>query len=106
MVFTDGGQNAGVAPDAAIRAARESKVPVFAVGVGSDRQPESVRISDLAAPPRAFPGDRYTVTGYLQAQKMAGRVVTVQLFSREASRENEKDAGLGQLEATDACHPG
>ena len=39
VVFTDGGQNAGVAPDAAIQAARENKIPLFLVGVGSDRQP-------------------------------------------------------------------
>jgi hypothetical protein len=101
VVFSDGGQNAGVAPDAAIQAARENKVPLFMVGVGSDRQPQSVRISDLAAPPRAFPGDRYTVTGYLQAQRMAGRVMSVQLLSREGGRENEKSTGPGQVEATE-----
>jgi hypothetical protein len=100
VVFTDGGQNAGVAPDAAIRAARENKVPIFLVGVGSERQPAGVRISDLAAPPRAFPGDHYMVTGYLQAQKMAGRVVTVELLSRDAGGENEKNTGPGQIEAT------
>ena len=48
-------------------------------------QPTNVAVCDLAAPARAYPGDHYTVTGYLQAQGMAGKVVTVQVFSRPAS---------------------
>ena len=38
---------------------------------------------------RAYPGDRYTVTGYLQAQGLAGRLVTVQLLSRDADPAGE-----------------
>ena len=83
IVLTDGGQNAGPGPEAAVRAAQAARVPLLAVGLGSDRQPSNVRVSDLSAPPRAFPGDKYTVTGYLQSQRMAGRSVTVQLLSRE-----------------------
>ena len=41
---------------------------MFTVGLGSTAQPANVAVSDLAVPARAFPGDRYTVTGYLQAQ--------------------------------------
>jgi hypothetical protein len=84
LLLTDGGQNAGAAPDAAIQAARDFKIPIFPVGVGSDRLPAEVRISDMTAPPRAYPGDRYTVTGYLQAQRMSGKQATVELLSRDA----------------------
>ncbi len=84
VLFTDGGQNSGLGPEVALQAAREAKVPLFAIGLGSDRLPANVRVSDLTAPPRAYPGDRYTVTGYLQAQKLAGRVVSVELLSRES----------------------
>jgi hypothetical protein len=84
VVLSDGGQNAGVSPEAAVELAREAKIPVFTVGLGSDRQPTNVAVSDLAVPARAYPGDRYTVTGYVQAQGMAGKTVTVQVLSRPA----------------------
>ncbi|MEN6448994.1 MAG: hypothetical protein ABFC96_00755 [Thermoguttaceae bacterium] len=85
IVFSDGGQNAGVSPDAAVELARELKIPIFTVGVGSDRQPTNVAISDFAVPARAYPGDHYTVTAYVQAHGLAGKVVTVQVLSRTAS---------------------
>ena len=97
ILFTDGGQNAGVSPDAAVALAQEAKIPVFTVGLGSDRQPSQVRVSDLAVPARAYPGDHYTVTGYLQAHGMAGKTVTVQLLLRGASADggetSHPDAG-------------
>jgi hypothetical protein len=89
VVISDGGQNAGIPPDAAIELANEAKIPIFTVGVGSDRQPTNVSVCDLAAPTRAYPGDRYTVTGYVQAQGMAGKVVTVQLLGRPSGADND-----------------
>ena len=83
VVFTDGGQNAGIEPAVAAELAREAKIPLFPVGLGSDKQPVNVRVSDLLAPARAYPGDAYTVTGYVQGQGLAGQTVTVELFSRE-----------------------
>src|SRR5207253_3806249 len=82
VVFTDGGQNAGLGPSAAIEAAREAKIPVYLVGLGSERRPTSVRIADFAVPPRAYPGDSFTVTADVEAQGMAGRRVEVELVSR------------------------
>ena len=98
VVLSDGGQNAGISPDAAVELAAEAKIPVFTVGLGSDRQPTNVAVSDFAVPARAYPGDRYTVTGYVQAHGMAGRTVTVQLLGRPAS--DTADAarrGTGQV---------
>lgn len=85
ILLSDGGQNAGVSPDAAVELAQEAKIPIFTIGLGSDRQPTNVTVCDLAVPARAYPGDHYTVTGYVQAQGMAGKVVTVQLLGRSAN---------------------
>lgn len=82
VLLTDGQHNAGIEPDAAVEAARQAGVPLYPVGIGSRRQPINVRVSDLAAPARAYPGDDYEVTGFLQAQGMAGQSVTVELVSR------------------------
>lgn len=100
IVIGDGGQNAGIAPDAAIELAREAKVPVFAIGVGSDKKPANVRVSDLIAPARAYPGDHFTITGYLQAQEMAEQRVTVELLSRPAASgpAAAAEVGTGRVE--------
>ncbi len=101
VVFTDGQHNAGLDPAVAIAQAREARVPVYTVGIGSLTQPVNVRISDLQAPPRAYPGDRYTVTGFLQAQGLAGKAVTVELESRDAAGPAAAEAKLeGTQEVT------
>ncbi len=79
IVLSDGGTNAGVDPVAAATALQQAGVPVFPIGIGSDRLPTNVRVADLIAPARVFPGDRFAVTGYLQAQGLAGQTVRVEL---------------------------
>ena len=66
-------------PSAAIEVAREAKVPVYLVGLGFHDKPKSARIADFAVPPRAYPGDSFTVTAEIEAQGMAGRQVDVEL---------------------------
>ena len=97
VVFTDGGHNAGVDPSAAIDIAAQSKLPIFAVGIGSDRRPANARISDLVAPMRAYPGDSFTVSGYVQSHGFPGRSVTVELLSKPAS---ESKTAEGKLEGS------
>ena len=95
-VLTDGGQNAGVGIGPAVALAHEMGIPLHAVGLGSDRQPTNVRVSDLVAPARAFPGDSYTVTGYVQAQGLGGRTIQVELYSRpqtEGAAASPSDPG-------------
>ncbi len=96
VLISDGGQNAGIGPDSAVATAQEMKLPIFTVGLGSEKRPINVRVSDLAVPARAYPGDKYTVTGYVQAQHMAGQVVTVELLSRPANSP-AKEEGTGTL---------
>ncbi len=93
VLFSDGGQNAGIDPSTAIATARDAKIPIFTVGVGSDRRPANVRVSDLVAPARAYPGDSFKVTGYLQSEGLADRTVTVELTSRAAGEAGRADQG-------------
>lgn len=79
IVLTDGATNAGTDPTVAATALAEAGVPVFPIGIGSERLPANVRVADVVAPARVFPGDRFTVTGYLQAQGLAGQRVRVEL---------------------------
>ena len=61
--FSDGGQNAGISPEAAVELAREAKMPIFTVGLGSDKQADqrARQRSDRAGPGisgRPLHGDR------------------------------------------------
>jgi hypothetical protein len=102
LVFTDGGQNAGIEPAVAAELASEARIPLFPVGRGSPKQPLNVRASDLLAPARADPGDAYTGTGYEQGQGLAGQTVTVELYSREPQPgEAKTPMDPGVVEATE-----
>jgi hypothetical protein len=84
VVISDGAQNAGVEPSAAVETARQARVPIFTLGVGSTEPQRNIALRDLVVPARAFPGDTMQVTGYLQANGYAGRLVDVELNQRQA----------------------
>jgi hypothetical protein len=97
VLVSDGGQNAGAGPETAVEMAREARVPVFTVGIGSERRPTSVGVYDFRVPARAYPGDRYTVSGLIQAHGMAGQTVRVELLAREdAAAADPRQRGSGQ----------
>jgi len=79
VVLTDGASNAGIDAAAAGAALGKARVPVFPLGIGSERMPANVRVADVLVPARVFPGDRFAVTAYVQAQALAGHTVRVEL---------------------------
>ncbi len=91
VLFTDGGNNEGIDLSAAIAAARDGRIPIYSVGMGSDRKPVNVRVVDVEAPKRVYPGDRFPVTGYVQAYGMEGRTVDVELVSGPEGSDDEAD---------------
>ncbi len=82
IVLTDGQHNAGATPESVIKVAQAAEVPIYPIGMGSEKQPRNVRLVDLEAPPRVYPGDRFNLTGYLQADGLSGRTVRVRLTQR------------------------
>lgn len=91
VVVSDGAQNAGVEPAAAIETARAAKVPLYTIGVGSPESPRNVALRDLVVPARVFPGDTLNIAGYLQSDGYAGTYVDVELLRRRV----EDPAGGG-----------
>ena len=89
ILLSDGCQNGPVPTELAISAAREAKIPIFTFGVGSTKKRPGVRISNLKAPSRAYPGDRYKVTGLIQAGGLEGKTVKLELF-RTTETESAK----------------
>lgn len=98
VLITDGQNNAGMAPTTMIRAAQSAEIGLYPVGIGSEKQPKSVRLVDLEAPPRVYPGDRFTITGYLQAFGWEGRTLSLQL---ESVAESSSSEGATQPTATE-----
>jgi len=101
VVFSDGGQNSGIAPGAAVRMAKKLGIPIFTVGIGSERQRSNVRISGFDVPKRIYASetetkDQYEVAGYLQSQEMAGKKVEVELFVRPAGLAPDAWSPQGQ----------
>ena len=84
VVVTDGGNNAGEDVPTVLKAVRDSRIAIYPIGVGSNKTIRNVRVLDLDAPERVYPGDDFSVTGYLQAFGLRGRQVTVQLVSQPA----------------------
>ncbi|MCA9121668.1 MAG: hypothetical protein H6822_36260 [Planctomycetaceae bacterium] len=81
VVITDGGNNAGSEGDDAANLAKDAGIPVFTLGLGGEERPANVRVVDLEAPPRVYPGDSFSMTGYVQAYGLVGRSVRVELVS-------------------------
>ncbi|MFW6169252.1 MAG: hypothetical protein ACODAD_02100 [Planctomycetota bacterium] len=96
ILMTDGGSNAGIDCAVAAQAAKTAEIPLYAVGIGSKEQAVNVRVADLEAPKRVFPGDRFSLAGYIQAHGLEGKQVSVELFSAPAD-----DAGAINEDPTD-----
>ena len=80
VLLSDGQSNGGSDAASAITVASRSEVAVYPVGLGSSDAPVNVRVVDLDAPRRVYPGDKFAVTGVLQASGPEPIAVEVQLI--------------------------
>ena len=92
VVATDGRRNAGVEAEVAINAALDAEIPVFTIGLGSARRPVNLRVVDIEAPQRVYPGDDFTITGYIQQFGVNAKSITVELLSGEANANEEENS--------------
>jgi hypothetical protein len=97
VLLTDGQSNGGTDASAAVAAARRSEVAVFPVGLGSSAAPINVRVVDIDAPRRVYPGDKFAVTAVLQASGPRPIDVEVQLLDGLDSNEGDAAAGDGRI---------
>jgi hypothetical protein len=102
VVISDGGQNAGATPEAAEELARESHIPIYTIGIGSEKKPTSVRVVEFNVPPRVFPDERFSVEGSVAGQGMRGSRVIVELLSREGQAADDP-LRRGQGTLIDSC---
>lgn len=99
VVATDGQSNGGVDVNAAVASARRAEVALYPVGLGSSAAPINVRVVDLDAPRRVYPGDNFVVTAVLQGSGPAPVDVEVQLLDGldQSSSESDTRAADGKI---------
>ena len=93
VLISDGQSNGGSDAVGAVTAASRSEVAIYPVGLGSSDAPVNVRVVDLDAPRRVYPGDKFTVTGVLQASGPQPISVEVQLIDGLDSKRSDDRNG-------------
>ncbi len=91
VLLTDGRNNAGVDPELVVGDAEAARIPLYPIGIGSDRMPRNARVVDVEAPPRVYPGDDFTLTAFVQGTGLDGRSVRVQLLTEKLNEDGEAD---------------
>ncbi len=81
VVVTDGRSNAGLDPRSVILAAQNARVPLYFVGVGSEKNPPNMKIVEVDAPRRIYPGDKFSMNVLVQSNGFAGKPVSVQVLA-------------------------
>ncbi len=80
VLATDGQSNGGVDVNVAVSSAQRGEVALYPLGLGSSDAPINVRVVDLEAPRRVYPGDNFVVTAVLQGSGPSPIDVEVQLL--------------------------
>lgn len=89
VIITDGQSNSGIDPISAATMATAASVPIYAIGLGTPDDPINVRLVDVEAPKRVYPGDRFRITALVQASGLLGKKCTVQLRRRAAGNSSD-----------------
>jgi hypothetical protein len=98
VLVSDGGLNAGASPDTALELARESHIPIYTIGIGSDKKPVDVHVAEFSVPSRVFPGDRFSVEGSIQGYGLTKKSIHVELLARDgADAKNPSRRGQGRF---------
>ncbi len=81
VVISDGRSNAGQEPRGSVTTAQNSQVPLYVIGLGSDRSPPNLEVVEIDAPRRLYPGDRFSLSALIGSSGYGGRMVSVQILS-------------------------
>ena len=98
VAITDGNENAGGDPVEVAMSASDAGIPFYNIGMGSNRQPANVRVSDIEAPARVFPGDAFTLRTLVQAFGLPNQRAKVELFSRDPRKSVDDETAEQFLE--------
>ena len=80
VLISDGQNNGGTDVNPAMASARRSQVSIYPIGLGSASAPTNIRIVDIDAPRRVYPGDKFAISAVLQGSGEKPLEVEVQLL--------------------------
>jgi len=89
VLVSDGANNEGIDLAEATRLSREIGARIVTVGLGSEEIPRSIRVVDLEAPTKAYPGDKFQLRGYIQAFGIGSGNASIQVASGTLDEEGE-----------------
>lgn len=87
IVLTDGRNNAGLEPKGVLANAQNARVPLYVIGLGSERSPPNLEVVEVDVPRRLYPGDRFSLSALIGSSGYDGRQITVQVLSGPKSAE-------------------
>lgn len=106
IILTDGRNNAGLDPKSVIASAKSVRVPLYVIGLGSERSPPNLRLLEVDVPHRLYPGDKFSLSAILGSSGFAGKTATVQVLAGPEgadpstySIENEQQVFLPEQES-------
>ncbi len=106
IVLTDGRNNAGLDPKSVIASAKSARVPLYVIGLGSERSPPNLRLLEVDVPQRLYPGDKFSLSAIIGSSGFAGKTATVQVLAgpegadpSTLSIENEQQVFFPEQEA-------
>ncbi len=89
VLVSDGRETGGLDYEVAAGIAADAMIPVYAVGIGSNQLQPNLKVVDVEAPQRVHPGNKFTLTAFVQAQGTNRASVTVELYAGDATGQGE-----------------
>ncbi len=90
LLLSDGQGNGGTSATAAATLARRSEVAIYPLGLGSSDAPLNLRVVDLDAPKRVYPGDKFSISAVVQGSGTGKLKATMQLLDGVDETDPEK----------------
>jgi hypothetical protein len=89
VVVTDGCNTDGIDPSLVLRKAKGRGIPIYTVGVGSDKVLAHVRLTDFVVPSKAYPNDSFQFTAVIEGLGLGNQTLELELWSEDAEKEGD-----------------
>jgi hypothetical protein len=91
VLVGDGRSNAGAEPLVAVAAAKNAKVPLHAVGVGSPRPQANLKLAGVQLPSHAHLGDGFKIQSFVVGENVSSQTVQVDLYRKREGADWEPE---------------
>ncbi len=89
IVVSDFCNTDGIDPAVVLRKAQKRGIPIYTVGIGSDKVLAHVRIADFVVPSKAYPGDKYPFTVIVEGVGLGNQTLDLEIWSQDAAKEDD-----------------